>query len=239
MGGVIRMIADLGSKEFLKEIRHLFGSATQANDVGKLDAGFNCFAVAFVTMFLCRLRELAVDICYGSLLLGEKTGPSKHLTVIDPHVWVGSPKHRIIDLSIADYEGHEFLAVLHDRVISPNRWLVRTTLKDSEFARVRDEFLRLPEDRYMLYHIKKQRMFVFSDVKLGAKTMCSPPTNALLNDYADLDLLAKSILHLHLFLQKQRGSLTGYSQTEAWEKLHKWKIVAHERLESLVPKSFD
>lgn len=204
----------------------------------ELTQWFNCLAVSFVTMFLCRLRALNVDICHGSLLIIEKAGSNKHLTAIDPHSWVGSPKHRDIDLSIADYEGHEYLPVIHDRVISPDSWIVRPPLKESDVIRVIRDFRGLPKGRYLLYYHRARREFAFSDLEGGAEATCSPPTKTLLSGYSDPDLLAKSILHLHLFASENRESLAGFSQREAWGRLSGWRVSAADELRSILPSSF-
>src|SRR5207247_4101278 len=90
-------VMDLDCSEFLEELHHLFGSPPDQLPNGKRDHGFNCYAKAFVVMYLCRLRGMAVDVCLGDLFIMQKGIPEKYAAVVEPHAWVGSPKHRVID----------------------------------------------------------------------------------------------------------------------------------------------
>jgi hypothetical protein len=229
-------IEQLATDEFLKEMRLLFGAPVVVTENGKIDPGFNCLAVSFVTVYLCRLRSLEVDVCRGSLLFIEKGGANKHVTLIDPHVWVGSPKYRDIDLSIANYEGHEFLPVLHDKVVGDESWNVRPTTDEAMFRRVFRDFRGLPKDRYLLYLHRGRRIFRFDDLNGGASATCSPPTQDLLKSFPDPGLLAKAILHMHRLAEGTRQRLGAQSQSAAWTELDHWQIDAISELRAAMPE---
>lgn len=228
-------IQQLATDEFLEEMRLLFGAPVVAADNGKIDPGFNCLAVSFVTVYLCRLRSLEVDVCHGSLLFIEKGGANKHVTLIDPHAWVGSPKYRDIDLSIANYEGHKFLPVLHDKVVGVDSWNVRPIMDEAKFQQVFREFRGLPKDRYLLYLHRGRRVFHFDDLSAGAPATCSPPTQDLLKCFPDSALLAKGILHLHRLAEGTRERLGVQSQSESWAELDCWQIDAISELKAAMP----
>ena len=229
------MTEALATNDFLEEMRLLFGSPRVEVANGRCDAGFNCQAVSFVTAYLCRLRSMEVDVCEGSLLFIEKGGANKHVTVIDPHAWVGSPKHRDIDLSIANYEGHKFLPVLHDKVVGDESWNVRPTTSEVTFQQVLRDFRELPKNRYLLYFHRGRRVFQFADVVAGGVATCSPPTRELLERFPDPGLLAKGILHLHRLAEGSRQRLETQPQIEAWANLDRWQIDAVSELRAAMP----
>ena len=232
------MTKELATDEFLSEMRLLFGASKSKAADGRIDPGFNCQAISFATVYLCRLRSLNVDVCEGSLLFIEKGGLNKHVTVIHPHAWVGSPKDRDIDLSIADYEGHRFLPVLHDQVVGGDSWCVRPTLDETKFRQVLRDFRSLPKDRYLLYLHRQRRVFNFDDLAGGGPATSSPPTRALLSRFPDSGLLAKGILHLHLVANGDRPRLGILSRVDAWANLDQWQVDAVAALKAAMPSSF-
>lgn len=231
-------IAGLAAESFLRELRLLFGTEKAKGEKGRIDPGFNCMAVSFAVVHLCRLRGLEVDQCFGDLMFLEKAGANRHLSVISPHAWVGAPKHHDIDLSIADYESHAFLPVIHDQVAGPLTWHVKPTTDEQWFRETVRNFRGLPGDRYLLYLHKQRGIYRFDDLKAGAPATSSPPTQKLLGAYPDKELLAKGILHLHLLAQGQRASLTEHSREQAWGMLNDWQVQAICELAALLPKTF-
>src|SRR5437879_5572884 len=181
---------NLDTPEFLHELHHLFSSPPGKTEDGKADWGFNCYAKAFVVMYLCRLRGMQVDVCLGELFIMQKAVPEKYAIFINPHAWVGSPKERVIDLSLADVGGNSFLPVFHDRVGVSNGWIVGTTLKKDNYEKVTRDFRDLPNDSYMLYFLKQNRLFVFDDICNGVDATNSPPTKKLGKIYGDNNVLA-------------------------------------------------
>jgi hypothetical protein len=227
----------LSSPIFLEELHHLFGTPQGRLPTGKADYGFNCYAKSFVVMYLCRLQGMAVDVCLGELFIMQKSIQNKYFAVVEPHAWVGSPKHRVIDLSIVDFEDHHFLPVYKDEVVGDNDWNVATTLKEAFFQEIRQNFRSLPGNSYMLYYLRKNRLFVFEDLVLGGKAANSPPTTALTSQYAENNVFAKAILHLHLFLEENRTSLRSMSRREAWDSLGNWRVEAVDELRKAMPHS--
>jgi len=224
----------LTSHAFLKELHLLFGGTKGRVDNGIPDGGWNCFAKAFVTMYLCRFRGMEVDVCDGKLLIGQKNVSSPHLTTIEPHAWVGSPQIGVIDLSIHDFEGRNFLPIFQDNAIDISDWVVGTTLKESEFLRISDEFCNLRKDSYMLYFLERNRLFEFEDLFSGSRAVNSPVTTKLLEKFNDDSLLAKGILHLYKFLEGKQNAIALVNRIEAWESLNKWDVDAFSELSLLL-----
>jgi hypothetical protein len=200
---------------------------------GKIDAGFNCYAKAFVTVYLARLQGLPADHCAGRAFLVWAQPGRTIAGIIEPHAWAGLRSGASIDLSINRFEGANFLTTGHAPLSGEPVVLVRTTSNAQEFSAMQAELSQLPLGVHLRYHVKGSVRFRFDELRRAGKTINSPPTRAIAARYGRNDVVAKAVLHLHWVATGERDRLSAASQDDAREALARWDIDAMKTVRSL------
>jgi len=204
---------------------------------GYSDCGFNCFAKAFVAMYLARLRGLPVDLCEGEALIVEKLPGRYYTSWVRIHAWVGSPATQVIDLSIRDFKNRKFLPIVNGIVYDWNPWAVAMTRSETEFRRFRASCPGLSPGAHMLYWMKEISPFVFDRLNLGGRAVCSDATRQIAARYPGNNVIAKAILHLHRVADGERLPLIAETQKLAWDELARWQIDAVTELKRLLTEA--
>lgn len=200
---------------------------------GKIDAGFNCYAKAFVTVYLARLQGLAADHCAGRAFLAWAQPGRTIAGIIEPHAWAGLRSGVAIDLSINRFEGANFVTTGHVPVQGEPGVSARTAANVREFAAMQAQLPHLPPGVHVCYYAQRSLRFRFDELRRAGKLINSPPTRAIAARYGKNDVLAKAVLHLHGVALGERGRLAASSQADAWDELARWEIDAMKKLRSL------
>lgn len=217
----------------LPELRLLF-EAHRGNTLanGNADAGFNCYAKAFVSVYLARLQGLPASLCEGRALLAWVRPQPCMAYRIDPHAWAGLPGGRVLDLSINHFDGRKYFTTGHCAIHEAEPIAALATSEALRFDTVMNQARALPFGVHLFYHLVREYPFEFERLQIGAEAVNSPPTRALAANRGAANLLARAILHLHGLLTDKRAPLPTAVQAEAWEMLAAWDVDAVAELKT-------
>ncbi|MEO5960883.1 MAG: hypothetical protein ABIZ49_12590 [Opitutaceae bacterium] len=217
----------------LEEMQLLFEAPSEAPlPNGNVDAGFNCYAKAFTTVYLARLQGIAADHCAGRALLVWVQETGRLAGTIEPHAWAGVRSGGAIDLSINNFRGAKFFSVGHVPVAEALTVTTQSTFDAREFEHLKASSSALPVGAYLFYHSQARRFFNFSRLREPMFLLNSPPTLALMERHGKNAVLAKALLHLHWLLTGQRQPMEVSDQNEAWSTLASWRIDAFKELKA-------
>ena len=188
------------------------------------DAGFNCYAKAFVTCYLARLQGIAAEHCDGkAFLVLEREGVS--LTCeIEPHAWAGSRWGVVFDLSINHVFGRNHITAGHAQLPAVDTVVTHVTTDVRQFERWCAPVRELTDGDHLCLHLMRCEKFRFGDLQRGAQRVKSPPTQAIAARYKDNNVLAKAILHLHWLVSGRCEPLRSRTQDAAWDYLAAWQV---------------
>jgi hypothetical protein len=219
--------------ELLTELGLLFNSPAGGKlPNGNLDTGWNCYAKAFVTVFLARLQGIAADYCEGrayAVSRRPETGPDY---AIEPHAWAGLREGWVIDLAGADVHDHTHYTVGHRRLPGMASPTLVSVENMPDLLRLMAARPKLATGNYVIFMEESRRPFSFFDLRTPQRRIKSLPTRQLLERFGPKsDILSKAILHLHRLRRGERPPLTARDQASAWQELAAWTVNATRELE--------
>ncbi|MBI4622854.1 MAG: hypothetical protein HY736_06465 [Verrucomicrobia bacterium] len=188
------------------------------------DAGFNCYAKAFVTCYLARLQGIAADHCDGRAFLVLKRPENLLTCEIEPHAWSGSRWGEAFDLSINHFVGQNYITAGHVPLAGVKPVVTHVTADARQYARWCTSGGELPDGSHLILHLMRWERFRFGDLQRGAQRVKSPPTQAIAARYKNNNVLAKAILHLHWLVGGRCEPLRSRTQDAAWDYLAAWQV---------------
>lgn len=198
---------------------------------GYIDAGYNCYAKAFVTSYLARLQGLEADLHEGRGLMVLARGENSLASRVDPHAWATLRSNGVIDLSIGNFGGRRHFTCGHRPLKDAAPVRARLANSAQEFERFFCFLPSLPRGGYLFLHSRRRRPFRFADIREVMPPINSPPTRAFVDRYLGTPVIAKAVLHLHHVIGGRRATLPVRNQDEAWARLAAWPVDALGELE--------
>lgn len=220
------------NRRMLEELRLLFDNRRGGKlPNGLVDFGFNCYAKAFVTVFLARMQGIEAQACAGKAFLAWIRPKPSRAYLIQPHAWTRAITGAIIDLSINQVEGRDFFTSGHE-VIDGLQPVNAQPVSQLEFDRLVSSPPRLPMGSHVFYHAERLNGLSFEVLGKAAAHINSPPTREIAGRYPRNNVIAKAVLHLHGLVAGDREPLQAFNQDDAWAQLARWDVDAMNEIEA-------